>query len=286
MVPAKLLLLGEYSVLHGSAALAFPYERFSGELVLPGSMRDPDPAWVDSNRSLQELYEYLTEGERINLSGQILDLAQFRMELDGKLFFLSTIPANYGVGSSGSLVAALYRRFGHKNETSPEDLRKRLAFIESFFHSTSSGTDPLVCYLNRPVCIRDGKVTTPDITLDELRKHIKINLIDSETSGQTKTGVSGFSINRETDPLRAELYESEYIPLVNQVINNIIAKEFGTLNSDICKISELQLQLFTDLFPPSIREKAEICLREGCGAIKLCGSGGGGFFLHFKPVTG
>jgi mevalonate kinase len=286
MLPAKLLLLGEYSVLHGSAALAFPYERFSGELVLPGLEIAPDPEWEESNRSLKMLFGYLSSTENHSHSSDIIDLEKFEEELDHNLFFLSTIPSNYGVGSSGSLVAALYRRFGHKNETSPEELRKRLAFIESFFHSTSSGTDPLVCYLNRTVCIRDGKVTTPDITLDELRKHIKINLIDSGTSGQTKAGVSGFNINRETDPDRADLYESEYIPLVNQVINNIINKEFGTLYSDICKISELQLQLFTDLFPPSIREKAEICVRESSGAIKLCGSGGGGFYMHIRPVAG
>ncbi|HBB90701.1 MAG: hypothetical protein A2X22_01830 [Bacteroidetes bacterium GWF2_49_14] len=286
MSPAKLLLFGEYSVLHGSAALAFPYERFSGELVLPGSMSDPDPAWVDSNRSLQELFDYLTTGERIGQSEQILNLERFRSELGEKLFFLSTIPANYGVGSSGSLVASLYRRFGHKNETSPEDLRKRFALIESFFHSTSSGTDPLVCYLNRPVCIRAGSVTTPDITLEELRKHIKINLIDSGTPGQTKTGVSGFTINRQTDPNRADLYESEYIPLVNQVINNIIGKEFETLYSDIQRISTLQLQLFKELFTPDILNKAQACLSDSSGVIKLCGSGGGGYYLHFKPVAG
>ena len=55
----------------------------------------------------------------------------------------------------GPFVAALYHRYsnsngnGHGHDNSIETLRRIFAQIESHFHGTSSGLDPLVSYLGR-----------------------------------------------------------------------------------------------------------------------------------------
>jgi mevalonate kinase len=59
LFPAKLLLFGEYSVLAGSGACAFPYPGFSGSLVLPGINDNRSPALQESNRQLKKLATYL-----------------------------------------------------------------------------------------------------------------------------------------------------------------------------------------------------------------------------------
>ena len=284
MPNSKLLLFGEYSVLHGSAAIAFPYARFSGDLVLPEPGFEGDPAWKESNQSLQRLLRYLESDERIALSEAILNVDSLREEVQNNLFFLSTIPQNYGVGSSGSLVAAVYNRFGWKNETSPEDLRTRLAFIESHFHSRSSGTDPLVCYLNRTVCLKGDEVFFPDITLEELRKFFSIKLIDSGLTGKTKHGVSSFAREPGAFTGNPDRYFGMYIPLVNGIIDRIINRDLAGLFPEIRELAKLQLELFAPLFTDSMMNQAKQKMTDNKGILKLCGSGGGGFYLSISPV--
>ena len=72
------------------------------------------------------------------------------------LYFDSSIPQGYGVGSSGALVAAIYDKYASDKITVLENLtRDKLlklksifSMMESFFHGKSSGLDPLNSYLS------------------------------------------------------------------------------------------------------------------------------------------
>jgi mevalonate kinase len=160
---SKVLLFGEYSVIKHSMALSTPYKLFEGHLAFrrgDGQARDPE---------LKALAEYL---KRLKGKGGLdfdFDLASFEFDVAQGLFFDSTIPQGYGVGSSGALVAALFDRYGTSvddNKRGILELKRILARIESHFHGSSSGLDPLISYLNESLLIGPdnslGRATLPD----------------------------------------------------------------------------------------------------------------------------
>ena len=92
-----------------------------------------------------------------------LNLDKFKEELDQGLYFDSSIPQGFGIGSSGAIVAAIYDKYCGTNkidankQISNEDilvLKKIFSSLESYYHGTSSGLDPLICYLKIPVLIK------------------------------------------------------------------------------------------------------------------------------------
>jgi len=281
--PAKLLLFGEYSVLVGSDACAFPLEQFSGRLVLPDLKDDSTGSLVASNHSIKRLLTYLTEPDNQKIASPILDLDRLAIDIGAGLAFDSDIPQNYGSGSSGALVAAIYHAYRKEdNSKDIQSLRAHLAFIESAFHSKSSGTDPLVSYLRKPVFILKEEISCPDLSLEDLRQHVSIELIDSGIPGATKSGVGAFQSEFFQTPAKENLFDKEYIPLINTIVGDIYSSKFNSLMDRILSVSEMQLQLFPNLFTPDIRLEAQRGIDSRDYAIKLCGSGGGGFYLKIK----
>ena len=82
-------------------------------------------------------------------------------DLSKGLYFDSSIPKGYGVGSSGALVAAIYDCYALNKITVLENLTRQkllklksvFSEMESFFHGKSSGLDPLNSYLSLPILI-------------------------------------------------------------------------------------------------------------------------------------
>ena len=114
-----------------------------------------------SNEALCEFASYLqtlTEEEnpivRFNIEKLNADIA-------AGMYFDSSIPQGYGVGSSGALVAAIYSEYAIDPISAMDNLsREKLLQLkaifgrmESFFHGTSSGLDPLNSYLSLPILI-------------------------------------------------------------------------------------------------------------------------------------
>ncbi len=280
--PAKILLFGEYSILAGSDACAFPLNQFSGRLGFPEPTRVNSKDAIDSNYGLQKFLNYLREPQQHDEAARILDFERLAADVSAGLIFQSDIPRNYGTGSSGALTASIYSSYQKNRLTNPDAIRSELAFIESAFHSKSSGIDPLVSYLGKAVFIRKGKVSTSDISLEDLRKNLHIELIDSGIPGKTKFGVTNFLSDYLNDAVKNELFSNRYIPLVNEITQSIEQGNFDQLFEKILHISECQLQLFPNLFTPEIATEARSGLDSGRYAIKLCGSGGGGFYLKIS----
>ena len=144
----KLVLFGEYSMIFGSEALLIPYYSVSGEWS--SVINRPSERAFESNDNIRKFYDYLHDNDDF----RILDLRRFEMELNAGLFFDSNIPLGYGVGSSGALTAAIYDRYKLTEIKDICKLKKFLAKMENFFHGSSSGIDPLQCYLGKPFVLR------------------------------------------------------------------------------------------------------------------------------------
>ena len=152
---SKILLFGEYGIIEDSKGLSIPYNFFKGALKIPET---PSEKSKHSNLILFDFCNHLKK-----IKGLVdLDLILFEKHLNEGLYFDSSIPKGYGVGSSGALVAAVYDKYSNNKITVLENLtREKLlklktifSKMESFFHGKSSCLDPLNSYLSIPILIK------------------------------------------------------------------------------------------------------------------------------------
>ena len=163
---SKILLFGEYGIIKDSKGLSIPYNFYKGALIIP---QQQTPETLQSNKHLKAFCAYLGQIEEEGQSLTRFNLSQMHDDLAQGMYFDSSIPQGYGVGSSGALVAAIYDRYAIDKITILENLtREKLltlksafAQMESFFHGKSSGLDPLNSYLSLPILINSQEHIEP-----------------------------------------------------------------------------------------------------------------------------
>lgn len=142
----KILLFGEYSVIFNSMALTIPYTHFKGQLSFISNYKYTDFEWAkESNKSIQEFADYLGSLKEKNELLCSINLKRLNTDIQNGLYFESTIPQGYGVGSSGALVAAIYNEYAEEKIRSSRSLSKKSIFrlkavfaqMESYFHGKS-----------------------------------------------------------------------------------------------------------------------------------------------------
>ncbi len=275
--PAKILLFGEYSILEGSMALAVPYSTYSGHL----SHQDTAPN--EARESGLQLLKFCTFLKENTNRFPYIDVHRFEEEINQGLCFNSNIPQGYGLGSSGALTAAVYDRYGRQDSSIPvSDLRLRLASMESYFHGTSSGLDPLVSFANEPVLIgKNGKVSiTTGVEWKALIKKAKVFLADTGEIGKTEGFVTWFRAQMQDTNYASNIHQA-YIPAVNRAIEALMNGQTSVFQEAVKTISQLQRTLFNPMIPEPFRKLIDAGLSQKEYFLKLCGSGGGGFMLGF-----
>lgn len=289
---AKILLFGEYSVITGSMALTIPYGHFSGELsfIHEDKYTDYDFArW--SNLQLRSLYEYIRDigpGKKADLQ---LDMQRFSEDISRGLYFESSIPQGYGIGSSGALVASVYHRYanpriifhpGMEQETLAL-LKRQFALVESFYHGTSSGIDPLNSYARYPLLIRNMKdIEAVSIPRGKQFTHGAIFLLDTGSPGKTEPLVNIFMDS--IDSLDAEsIDEDELNEITNAAIKTLVSDQPNIFFDRLRDLSEYQYEHFDPMIPAGYKQLWKQGLDSDDFYLKLCGSGGGGFLLGFTP---
>ena len=264
----KILLFGEYTVITGGEALAMPLRISSCKRSFKQNNRS-------GAESLQNLCNYLE-----NNCFEIIDMARLKQDLIKGLWFPSDIPYGYGAGSSGALVAALYDLYGmRKGVQDLDEIKLDLACIESYFHGSSSGFDPLVSYMNSPLRIMENGQTECIAELDSKLIH-RFFMIDTGVSRQTSDLVNVFTLMKEDHKFGEELKK---LKLWNsKAIENLIDENERTLEEAVKIISALQWKKFQPMIHSSVVQSWEEGLNTGNYFIKLCGSGGGGYYLGYS----
>jgi mevalonate kinase len=278
----KLLLLGEHSVIEGSKALVIPYSDVSARLVFA----QPPMAneILISNRVLFEFASWLKENNGIVPSE--FDFAGFLRDIEKGLYLRSSIPESYGLGSSGALCAAVYNEYGKtKNKLFEEPdseqllpVKNTLASMESWFHGTSSGIDPLCIYYNKPLII-DGRSGLRIWENKNIRgSNLQAFLLDTGLKGNTGELVTAFRNKLQGQSL-GESFSEQYIPLVNEVVDQFAD---GQPDYDsLVQLSMFQWRIFQEMIPDKFQEVWQFGLDWEYYACKLLGSGGGGYILGF-----
>lgn len=256
--PAKVLLIGEYTVLQGGAAIGLPIVNYFSEWD-KGTMAE---AWP-----LLAFHRYLQ-----TCCPEILDLERWYDDLQSGYFLRSSIPARAGLGSSGNLVAAVYDRFAYHVEKDQHRLQSILAQMENFFHGTSSGFDPLIILRAKPLVKKASGIEVLDnLILSDMHPWI----MDSQ-SPRAAQPINVFNQKLEQAEFLGHLAHGTSI--ADQLIWHLIEQEHQQAWEELTALSLWQLQYLDFLIPESIRQKWREGLEGQRFLIKLCGAGGGGMF--------
>jgi mevalonate kinase len=269
---SKLLLFGEYSILDGGSALTIPFSKFSGYLDFPSSA--PGEFALQSNAVLKDYLHYL---QKTAMAGE-LHLEKLKSDIDNGLYFNSTIPQGYGAGSSGALVAALLNSYGDGSHAIDDltALRKKLSMMESYFHGSSSGLDPLSCFLGKPLHVAGtGEIKVLPGPLKLFKNKISVFLADTAQTAATAPLIDWYKQHID----QAKKHEmKEYS---DGAINALLRNDDTAFMEMLTGLSAFQLSHLTPMIPNNIRELWQAGLSENTWTMKLCGSGGGGFMLAF-----
>ena len=269
---SKILLFGEYGIMHDSDALSIPYKRFNGFLAKSNNLTEDQKK---SNRNIESLYEYMIQEEYL---GDIINSNKLKEEIDSGLYFESNIPIGSGLGSSGALVSSIISRYSKVDlkSFSNAELKKIMSLIESKFHGNSSGFDPAVSYFNKPMLYSNQKIKPIDTIAFE---DFKVYIIDSRIESSTKKMIKTFEDKMIDSEFRL-FFNNKFITNTNQCINHLINTPELFRNS-IKELSNDTYNNFHEMIPNNIKNKWKEGIRNDSYYMKLCGSGGGGFFLAY-----
>lgn len=275
--PSKILLFGEYTLLHGSSALAIPLWNYSGKFDF-SNIADEKPR--ASNYSLRVLAEQLENNTKNRTFFENFDLASLKIDIECGLYFNSSIPVEYGLGSSGALTAALYDRYYREPAISFAVLKEHLSLLESFFHGKSSGIDPMVSYCSKPIIKVGVELKTIDFEISKKNSEKSFFLLDSRSNSNTKKLVDVY-LKSCKDSNYFKKIKQEFIPVVNSCIEQLSGNNENEFFENFITLSSMQYELFSPMVPHEQKSIWLEGLASGNFAIKLCGAGGGGFFLGY-----
>ena len=279
---AKILLFGEYGIIKDSKGLAIPYNSYNGALKSSSNLLG---AAKESNENLAKFYHYLKYTSTDLVS---FNFEKFKKDIDSGMYFDSSIPQGYGVGSSGALVASIYDQYAADKITILENLtRDKLlnlkaifSLMESFFHGKSSGLDPLNSYLSLPILINSKTNIEPAGIPSQKEGKGAVFLLDSEQVGETEPMVNIFMNKMKNEGFRKMLNE-EFAIYTDACIDNFLHGNVTSLFGNVKKLSKLVLANFKPMIPSAFHKVWEQGIQTNDYYLKLCGSGGGGYILGF-----
>ena len=280
---SKILLFGEYGIIKDSKGLSIPYSFYNGALKTD---KNPDEKAIASNASLKRYVGYL---ENINPNLVVFDITSLKKHVNAGMYFDSSIPQGYGVGSSGALVAAIYDKYAQDKITVLENLtREKLlklktvfSEMESFFHGKSSGLDPLNSYLSIPILINSkDNIEATGIPAQQNEGHGAVFLIDSGIIGETAPMVSLFMENMKQEGFR-KMLKNQFIKHTDACVDDFLQGDIKSLFKNTKSLSKVVLNHFKPMIPQQFHELWKKGIDTNEYYLKLCGSGGGGYILGF-----
>lgn len=280
---SKILLFGEYGIIKDSKGLSIPYNFYNG-----GLKKDENPSEIaiKSNQSLKGFVGYL---ETIDSQLVSFDIEQLKKDVNEGMYFDSSIPQGYGVGSSGALVAAIYDKYAHNKITVLENLtREKLlnlkaifSAMESFFHGKSSGLDPLNSYLSIPILINSkDNIEATGIPSQNAEGKNAVFLLDSGVIGETAPMISIFMDNMKQEGFR-NMLKDQFIKHTDACVDDFLKGDIKSLFKNTKRLSKVVLNHFKPMIPQQFHELWKKGIETNDYYLKLCGSGGGGYILGF-----
>lgn len=269
---SKVILFGEYSMIFDSTALVLPLKLFSAKW---NADRGRSREFMSFSRKELSRFCGFLRGEKS--FSNVIDLDVLEEDLQKGWYLDSDVPVGYGLGSSGTVVAAVYDRYAKTPVRDLMRLKDLFSQMESFFHGSSSGIDPLQCYLGRPFRITaEGAELLAD---GFLKNRLQICLIDTEMKSDTKPLVEYFKRQREKEEYLRD-FQRDYLPYVKGCMDAVIQGNTDCFFKRLQKLTSAQRIFFSPMIPDPVAELFERTYDFHFG-VKILGSGGGGYILGF-----
>jgi|TARA_R100000479_G_scaffold28896_2_gene11448 mevalonate kinase len=283
---SKILLFGEYGIIKDSKGLSIPYNFYNGALKID---EHKTINTKKSNDSLLRFAKYLATLQSEKPELVTFDINALKADVDKGLYFDSSIPQGYGVGSSGALVAAIYDKYATQKITVLENLtREKLlqlkaifAEMESFFHGKSSGLDPLNSYLSLPILINSKDNIEPaGIPSQTEDGKGAVFLLDSGSTGETAPMVHIFMENMKQEGFRS-MVKDQFVKHTDACVHDFLKGDVKSLFGNVKQLSKVVLDNFKPMIPKQFHTLWKKGIETNAYYLKLCGSGGGGYMLGF-----
>jgi mevalonate kinase len=265
---SKVLLFGEYLILDKAQALAIPYAQFNGRWQHVDNPEINNPYFKD----LLSLVDFF----RLNRLDNFIDVDRFEHSICLGQMFVSNIKKGYGTGSSGALIASIYDQFLRPDFATSDFalIRHRLSEMEACFHGKSSGVDPLISYFDQALLVdNDGVINKVDLPEETLQFY----LLDSGVSRSTQPLVEIFNNKRSSDVFRKTILDP-LKKISDQAVEQFLTSD-KALFKTIGQLSRLQYEGFEEMILPEFRSIWKTGLESNSFYLKLCGAGGGGYYL-------
>ncbi|KRM09422.1 mevalonate kinase [Paucilactobacillus suebicus] len=274
---AKIILIGEHSVVYGQPAIALPLSRVTCTATMTETLtpvRTIDSRYFDG--LITELPEQMA-GVR-----KLLDrlIRYFNGEKDyWHLSITSMLPAERGMGSSAATAVAIIKSFFDYYDTSlDQDLLLKLADVEEqVTHRSPSGLDAATVSSIQPIWYVKGKQN------ESLSMNIDgtLLIVDTGVHGQTKEAIAAVKQELENNSTKATKRISHLGQLTTETRQHLIKNEVALLGKCLT-LAQHDLSALS-VSHPSIDSLIDVAMNEGALGAKLTGGGRGGCFLVLLP---
>jgi mevalonate kinase len=211
-----------------------------------------------------------------------LNLIQFEHDLNNGLDIESNIPIGYGVGSSGVVVAAVFDTYsnGKINQYDLIRLKSFLGSMENLFHGQSSGSDPLVCYLNKSIHLTANTIDVINVDNSTFSNY-SIELYDTGKPRYTQQLVNTFNRLMKNNEFKNHIYR-KYLSVTSACIEYYLNEKETEFTNSLLQLSAFQFEHFKFAIPNELFTSWKDGIETGNKIFKLCGAGGGGFMICFR----
>ena len=276
---AKIILMGEHSVVYGQPAIALPLP--SVQLSVTLSSRQ------DNQRIIKSRYYH---GSLENLPSSMIGIKKLIDTLSARfddqetgwdLKIESQLPAERGMGSSAASAIAIIRAFfDYYDEPLDRTLLLQLADVEEqITHRSPSGLDAATVSSDKPLFYVKGRIGVPI----EMNLDASLVIADTGKKGATKEAILAVKDELKNNNEKAEEHIKHLGELVNQT------KDYLAQN-DIVKLGDALNFAQTDLAALNVSDSSldhliHVARDNGALGAKLTGGGRGGCMIALMQTA-
>ncbi len=270
-VCGKWILAGEHAVLRGGDALVFP---LSSRFLKLNFHQSDDEFEINFDRRGHPELELILWSV---LEKAFNKLHLKRRDLKGRLEFESKIIFGAGMGASATLCVSLTRLFCELGFLKSDEQYDFARDLENLFHGESSGVDVAVTLYNKPLLFSRNHGYQ---TLENYQKPL-LFLSHTGARGVTKDCVDQVKKLFVTDREKAESIDEKMKKAVKE-FKFLLAEKTIDHSAWVRTLTHAH-SCFYDwgLVNEAVRIHETQLLKAGAAAVKLTGSGGGGFMLSY-----
>ena len=276
---AKIILMGEHSVVYGQPAIALPLP--SVQLSVTLSSRQ------DNQRIIKSRYYH---GSLENLPSSMIGIKKLIDTLSARfndyetgwdLKIESQLPAERGMGSSAASAIAIIRAFfDYYDEPLDRTLLLQLADIEEqITHRSPSGLDAATVSSDKPLFYVKGRIGVPI----EMNLDASLVIADTGKKGATKEAILAVKDELKNNNEKAEEHIKHLGELVTQtkgyLAQNDIVKLGDALNFAQTDLAALNVS------DPSLDHLIHVARDNGALGAKLTGGGRGGCMIALMQTA-